>query len=247
MFELYHILYIFFVAFATVLCYNACIWGRKTMKTTRIFDGIGPAELEQMRRCFSAVTRRYPAGASVLTYSGALQHICVVLSGSVQINSMDSEGNIHFVEALKKGDVFGELFSLPMASIVYTAMAKSACEVLFIQHDRAAHTCEKHCAHHERLMDNLFMLSAQKAQMLSMRIVLLSQKTLRQKLMLYLEYCAQEARADAFDLPMSLSELAEYLSADRSAMMRELARMRREGLIRSAARHFELLQAHRIH
>lgn len=217
------------------------------MKAAQIFDRIGPAEVDQMRRCFSAVTRRYAPGASVLAYSGALQHICVVLSGCVQINSMDLEGNVHFVEALEKGDVFGELFSLPMASIVYTAVAKSACEVLFIPHDRAVHPCEKRCAHHERLMDNLFMLSAQKAQMLSMRIVLLSQKTLRQKLTLYLEYCAQEARANVFELPMSLSGLAEYLSADRSAMMRELARMRRDGVIRSDARHFELLQNHRIH
>lgn len=211
------------------------------MVKAHLFDGITPDEIARMRRCFSATARRYKAGASVLEYSGSLEHICVILSGSVQINSIDSEGNVRFIEALEKDDVFGELFALPMENTDYSAVARTACEVLFIRHDRAAKECEKRCAWHDRLLDNLFLLSAQKSRSLSMRVALLSQKTLRQKLVLYLQHMAQEMGATAFDLPISLSELAEYLAADRSAMMRELSRMRGEGLIVSSARHFELL------
>ena len=40
---------------------------------------------------------------------------------------------------------------------------------------------------------------------------------------------------------MTLSSLADYLSADRTAMMRELQKMRADGLIESSGRQFRLL------
>ena len=39
---------------------------------------------------------------------------------------------------------------------------------------------------------------------------------------------------------MTLSSLADYLSTDRAAMMRELQKMRADGLIQSSGRKFEL-------
>ena len=90
-------------------------------------------------------------------------------------------------------------------------------------------------------MNNLFRISAEKAQSLSKRISLLSQRSMRQKLTLYLEYLSAEKHSARFELPMPLSELAGYLSVDRSAMMRELGRMRADGLIQFSGRRFELL------
>ena len=84
------------------------------------------------------------------------------------------------------------------------------------------------------------MLSAEKARELSKRINVLSQRTLRQKLMLYLETVAAKEQKREFELPMTLSSLADYLSTDRAAMMRELQKMRADGLIQSSGRKFEL-------
>ena len=36
---------------------------------------------------------------------------------------------------------------------------------------------------------------------------------------------------DSFDIPVSLSDLADYLSVDRSAMMREIKKMKNENII----------------
>ena len=53
-------------------------------------------------------------------------------------------------------------------------------------------------------------------------------------------YSQREGR-DVFELPFSLSYLAEYICADRSAMMREIRKMSDEGLIRTDRRKIELL------
>ncbi len=213
------------------------------MRANRIFAGIEPEKVDEMLRCFDAAVRRFSPGASIVQYSGALEHVCVVLSGTAEISCMDAEGNVNLVETLEPDAVFGELFSLPMRAMVYAVTARTACEVLFLRHGRIVQRCGKMCAEHDRLINNLFELSARRSQALSRRIAILSRRTLRQKLMLYLDCMAAETGASAFELPMPLSELADYLCADRSAMMRELGRMRGEGLIRSSGRRFELLAA----
>ena len=59
----------------------------------------------------------------------------------------------------------------------------------------------------------------------------LSQRTIREKLICYFMQLAAQAKASSFSLPFTMVDLADYLSIDRSAMTRELKRMKEEGLI----------------
>ena len=59
----------------------------------------------------------------------------------------------------------------------------------------------------------------------------LSQRTIREKLICYFMQLAAQAKASSFSLPFTIVDLADYLSIDRSAMTRELKRMKEEGLI----------------
>ena len=61
----------------------------------------------------------------------------------------------------------------------------------------------------------------------------LSQRTIREKLICYFMQLAAQAKASSFSLPFTMVDLADYLSIDRSAMTRELKRMKEEGLIRT--------------
>ena len=82
---------------------------------------------------------------------------------------------------------------------------------------------------------------ADKAQALSERIDVLSRRSIREKLLCYFRQLAQQAGSRTFTLPFSLSTLADYIATDRSAMMRELKRLREEGVVRSEGRRFTLL------
>ena len=54
------------------------------------------------------------------------------------------------------------------------------------------------------------------------------------------EELAEKAGGNTFTLPFSLSTLADYIATDRSAMMRELKRLREEGVVQSEGRQFTL-------
>ena len=47
--------------------------------------------------------------------------------------------------------------------------------------------------------------------------------------------------SDTFELPFSMSALADYICVDRSAMVREISKMKKDGLIDSDRRKITLL------
>lgn len=65
------------------------------------------------------------------------------------------------------------------------------------------------------------------------RLEVLSQRTIREKLQCYFSLLNARYRTSTFTLPFSFSALADYLSVDRSAMMRELKKMKEDGLIQT--------------
>ena len=66
----------------------------------------------------------------------------------------------------------------------------------------------------------------------------LSRRSIRDKLLCYFRHLSDKAGQTTFTLPFSLSTLADYIATDRSAMMRELKRLREEDLICSEGRKF---------
>ena len=78
----------------------------------------------------------------------------------------------------------------------------------------------------------MFRLVAEHARRLSRRVEVLSRRSIREKLQCYFRICRLEAGTEVFTLPFTFSALADYISTDRSAMMRELKKMKEEGLVR---------------
>ena len=91
------------------------------------------------------------------------------------------------------------------------------------------------------MIQNMFRLVAEKASALSERVEVLSRRSIRDKLLCY--FAIQSGRCGGcFTIPFSLSTLADYISADRSAMMRELKKMREAGLVEVHGRQVCVLQ-----
>ena len=64
---------------------------------------------------------------------------------------------------------------------------------------------------------------------------------IREKLLCYFDQLARREKSETVTLPFSLSALAEYISADRSAMMRELQKLKEEGVVQTENRRVTIL------
>ena len=98
--------------------------------------------------------------------------------------------------------------------------AKTKCTVLFYIYDQLKEPCTKKCEFHSTLSEHLPELILNKITELNTRIELLTQRTTRDKLLMYFSLISTRKLSKTFELPLSLTDLADYLSVDRSAMMR---------------------------
>lgn len=99
------------------------------------------------------------------------------------------------------------------------------------------------CDFHKELEDKINLLIMNNTVNLNMRIELLTKKNTRDKLLSYFNIISSKNFSKTFTLPFSLTDLADYLSVDRSAMMRELSHLKEEGFIEKKGNRITLLMS----
>ena len=222
----------------------ASLTGGRAMdcRDSALFTGVDEVSCENMLRCFSAYEQRFSAGQTILTCGQQQDMIGVLLSGSAALLRLHADGNRTVLESMDEGSVFGE-------ELAFTGFrdgsalieCREDCRVIFMRYDQITKRCENACACHSQVVTNLFQLLSKKSLHLSRRIEVLACRSIREKLLCFFEQLADEHGSRTFPLPFSLSMLADYISADRSAMMREMRKMREEDLISTEGRSVTLL------
>lgn len=197
-----------------------------------VFRGIANGEVDAMIHCFCMRRARYGSGQTICTYGEGGGEVGVLLRGYAELVRYDYAGTRTILERIDTGGVFGEALAFtPELGDCVEVVSGGESEVLFMEYDHLMKRCEKACSHHSKLVRNMFQLVTEQTRRLSRRVEVLSRRSIREKLQCYFRICRLEAGSDTFPLPFTLSALADYISTDRSAMMRELKKMREAGLV----------------
>ena len=211
-------------------------------RDSALFAGVDEQSCENMLRCFGAYEHRFTAGQTILTCGEQQDMIGVLLSGGAELLRLHPDGSRTVLESMDEGSVFGE-------ELAFTGFCDGSaiiecredCRVLFMRYDQITKRCENACACHSQVVTNLFQLLSKKSLYLSRRVEVLACRSIREKLLCFFHQQAEESGSRTFPLPFSLSALADYISADRSAMMREIRKMREEALISTEGRSVTLV------
>lgn len=182
--------------------------------------------------CERVQLKTFEKNEIVTTYIINRNQVCIVLEGSADLMRYDFNGNQMVVEKFNKFDVFGEIFYQINTNNELFVLAKEKSKILIFNYDIFEKKCKKNCKTHEDLLVGLPNLVLTKVSDLNLRIELLSKKTIRDKLISYFKILSEKNFSKTFTLPFSLTDLADYLSVDRSAMMRELKSLKEEGFIK---------------
>jgi len=199
---------------------------------TPLFEGIAEENLGAMLGCLSYHLSRYKKGDPIALEQEHLRHIGIILSGAVDMVKEDLWGNKTMLVRMRRDELFGESFACGSDTLsTVTFLAAEETEIMFIPFNKVMHTCTMACAFHHRLVENMVRLIADKNRDLMRKVEVVSKKNLREKILAYLSLQAQLHESRYFEIPLGRVELADYLCADRSALTRELGKMREEGLI----------------
>lgn len=82
----------------------------------------------------------------------------------------------------------------------------------------------------EYIISNLMQILAERNYFLTTKIRILSQKSIRERILLYLSFLPKGAD-NAVSIPFSKTSLAQFLNVNRSALSREFRRMEVDGVI----------------
>ena len=206
-----------------------------------LFQGLTEADIAQMEHCHCLRQKTFARRQTIFRAGTAVHEIGIVLRGAVHIESIDLWGNKSILSEVGPGQVFAETYAFCAEPLMVDAIAAEECEVLFL--DVSALSCP-HAEHawQEQLLRNLLRVSMRKNLALSRRIFCTTPKTVRARLLTYLSGQAVQAGGMEFDLPFNRQQLADYLNLDRSALSKELGRMRDDGLLTFERNHFVLKQ-----
>ena len=183
-----------------------------------LFAGISPEDCKTMLGCIGYHIGTFNKGDIVAFEDENIKHIGIIIKT--------------LLVRICENDLFGETFLCGNNNqSVVTFLVSEDAQILFIPFDRVMHSCTMACVFHHQLIENMVIIIAQKNLDLIRKVEVVSKRSIREKLLAYLSIQAQAQQSRYFEIPLGRVELAEYLCVDRSALTRELVKMKADGLI----------------
>ena len=205
-----------------------------------VFGDIKKNDKKKLLKELESNVMFFEKNTSILKSIGSGNMLGILEEGSAQIIRTDYDGNIIIIDELVPGSIFGTKFSL-LENDEYDILTKEYSKIIFIDYDFVLKIDQKRSIYFQRFLINLLNIMSKNVYYQNERINILTRKTTRDKLLEYFENESKKSFSKEFYLSFNLTELAEYLSIDRSAMMREIRRLKDDKIIDGSGNKIRLL------
>lgn len=216
------------------------------LSKTALFTGCSEKEIEHMLICLKHSIKKYDKDEYIYQVGQVITDVCLVLSGCVQIESIDVVGNKSILGIVEAGDIFAESYAcIPNQPMLVDVKACENAEILFISVP-ALFSESYLCGHGAKLIQNLLRVSSRKNLNLSMRIFHSASKTIRGKLVSFFSEQVSIQGTNNIKIPLDRQQLADYLGVERTALSKELGKMRDDGLLTFHKNEFQIISREEI-
>ena len=207
-----------------------------------VFTGLPPQHCRAALECLRAEVQHYSRRSPIVELG---QHPCrsgIVLSGTMEEFFYDEDGNRVCICRLGAGEWFiPELSCAGVGGSPVCLLAHSACTVLLLELEILLSPESLKCPYRMQVTANLMQSMARQMLFFNTKIRILAQKRLRERLKVYLQTLTPDQEG-CYTLPYSRSDLADFLCVDRSALSRELCRMRDEQILTFSGKKLRFLE-----
>ena len=180
-----------------------------------VFKNIDNEDLVYLKSINAFRIEKYKRN-NIIFHTGEIIHeIGIVISGNVIIENNDLWGNKTILSIVTSGQVFGESYAYSHLPLMVNTVAADSATILFFDLN---------------ILDNPIYLSN--------RSFCTAPKTIRGRLSIYFSGQSTINNSNEFDIPFNRQQMADFLNLDRSALSKELCKMRNEGLIDFNKNHF---------
>jgi Cyclic nucleotide-binding domain. len=210
---------------------------------SRMFSHVSKEKLSAIFYDLQGRVKCYHKGETVLCEDDIADYIGIVLQGSLFVTKLFLEGEyslIHHLEPLNM--VAADIACTNTKKSPYFIYAKEETSIFFIPFgiigkqgkiDEEVRLC---------MMNNILKTIAHENIRKYYKIEILSRKSIRERILIYLTIQQKIKKSDTFSIPFNREQLAQYLCVNRSALSHELSLMQKEGILETKRNRITMLK-----
>lgn len=172
---------------------------------------------------------KYPSNFTIAIETDVSENIGIILNGRILVKAYTLGGNNFTLNTLETGQIFGDILMFSDISNTFpgSLITQSETSVAYIPNK----VFQKCLQSDPVLLENFLRIFSNKAYEMNYKSKLLSQDSVRDKILYYLYYQKKIQKTNVIKLGKTKEELANQLFVQRPSLSRELGRMKSEGLI----------------
>ena len=172
----------------------------------------------------------------------------LVISGAVHVFSVSYDGNRTLMRSMKDGDAGGVLCSLiDYCKYMIELVSYQDAEMIMFSADAVFQTEGTIVVPQHKILVNIIQSQREMYLDMAEHLAILSQRTVRTKIMRFLRYYSEMNNSLEFKVPFTREGLADYLAVDRASLSRSLGAMRDEGVIAFERSEFKVFDADKLY
>ena len=209
-----------------------------------LFAGISPEYINDMLVSLDSHIGHYPKNEIIINLGDEFRCCGIVLEGTLEVSYNTNRFEKHNVNHFSTCKIFGE--SLALKGIAHSPVQVAALTdavVLLIDLRKlvlSTNRCNRDCIYNHQLLLNIMDRMAEQIIFSNLKLRILGQKSLRDRIMIYLTHMNAD-KPEGAELPFSQTSLAEFLGVNRSALARELGRMQDDRILKINKKHYWIL------
>lgn len=212
-----------------------------SIKHTIVFQGMSAEEISNALGGLEALTKSYKKGTTIMCSGSPAKYMGLVIDGSVTIEINDIWGNRTILSHVGINHFFAETYGfLTDELMLVDVLANEDCKILFLTIGNLRRNLPVQESWVAKIISNLLYISTQKNLMLSGRSFHTASKTIRGRIISYLGSLSIKKGTADFEIPFNRQQMADYLNVERTALSKELKKMKDDGLIDFHKNHFSL-------
>lgn len=216
-----------------------------SLSSCPLFTHMADLDIHNLFHCFQIQEKVFQKNEYIIQAGMPITDIILIEEGLAHIVEDDYWGNRTLIDCINQHNVFGIGYAYsPFSVYPVSLVAKKKTKVIFINATKVFTPCGNHCIHHQQLIQNAVSILAHKNVRLIDKITHLSRRSTKDKILSFLSFYSKKVASPDFYIPFDRQELADYLSVDRSALSKELGKLKQEGIIDFEKNHFILKYEH---
>lgn len=211
--------------------------------TSKVFNGFTEESINKALRCLKAKVESYKDSSQIFLIGDKANIAPFILEGSIDVSIINSSGNTFIMTRCKEGDLLATAIALSSGeNQTMDIRTHGDTKLLMLDLSQLYITENNTCPYKTLLLQNILGILSNKMVFLQNKFQIITQKSLKDKLLMQLNSLSISQHSKTIVLPYSREELAQSICAERSAVSRELNRMQCNKIIKLSKNKITLLQ-----